>query len=111
MALKALETLGLTGVDAEVYIYLAKKGSHEEKDLANALKLTKSQLRFSLESLLAKGMINTCAEHSVKFSAIELEKVLEQFMRTKKEQTETLRASRSEFLSMWRLFIKDSSDS
>ena len=112
MAIKALETLGLTGLDAEVYVFLAKKGPHEEKDLANNLKLTKSQLRFILESLLTKGMIRTYPEHSVKYSAIELEKVLEQFLKTKKEQAKILRATRRELLSMWHSFVKkDSSDS
>jgi sugar-specific transcriptional regulator TrmB len=112
LALKALESIGLTGVDAKVYVFLAKKGPHEEKDLANALKLAKPQLRFSLESLLTKGMINTYPEHSVKYSAIELERVLEQFLETKKEQAKILRATRRELLSMWHSFVKkDSSDS
>jgi sugar-specific transcriptional regulator TrmB len=112
LARKALESLGLSGVDAEVYIYLAKKGPQEEKDLANALKLAKTQLRFSIESLETKGMINTYPEHSVKFSAVELEKVLEQFVETRKEQAKILQATKRELLSMWRSFVKkDSSDS
>jgi sugar-specific transcriptional regulator TrmB len=112
LALKALESLGLTGVDAEVYVYLAKKGPHEEKDLANALKLARTQLRLSIESLLTKGMIITYSAHSVKYSAIELEKVLEQFLETKKEQAKILRTTKKELLSTWRSSIKKhSSDS
>ena len=106
LALKALESLGLTGVEAKVYVFLAKKGPHEEKDLANALKLSKPQIRFSLESLLTKGMINTYPKCSFKYSAIELEKVFEHFIRTKKEEAEILRASRSELLSMWHSFVQ-----
>ena len=112
LALKALESLGLTGVEAKVYVFLAKKGPHEEKDLANALKLAKPQLRFSIESLLTKGMINTYPKHSVKYSAIELERVLEQFLETKKEQAKILRTTKKELLSTWRSSIKKhSSDS
>ena len=111
LALKALESLGLTGVDAEVYVYLAKKGPHEEKDLANALKLAKTQLRLSLERLLTKGMVLIYPEHSLKYSAIELEKVFEQFLETKKEQAKILRATKRELLSIWRSSVtKDSSD-
>ena len=111
LALKALENLGLTGVDAKVYVFLAKKGPHEEKDLANALKLAKTQLHLSLESLLTKGMIIIYPEHSFKYSAIELEKVLEQFLETKKEQAKILRATKRDLLSMWRSSVtKDSSD-
>jgi sugar-specific transcriptional regulator TrmB len=99
-------------VDAKVYVYLAKKGPHDEKDLAKALELTKPQLRFSLESLLTKGMINTYPEHSSRYSAIELEKILEEFLETKKEQAKILRATKRDLLSIWRSFVKkDSSDS
>jgi len=95
-----------------VYVYLAKKGPHDEKDLAKALELTKPQLRFSLESLLTKGMINTYPEHSIRYSAIELEKILEEFLETKKEQAKILRATKRDLLSIWRSFVKkDSSDS
>ena len=99
-------------MDAKVYVYLAKKGPHDEKDLAKALELTKPQLRFSLESLLTKGMINTYPEHSIRYSAIELEKILEEFLETKKEQAKILRATKRDLLSIWRSFVKkDSSDS
>ena len=95
-----------------MYVYLAKKGPHDEKDLAKALELTKPQLRFSLESLLTKGMINTYPEHSIRYSAIELEKILEEFLETKKEQAKILRATKRDLLSIWRSFVKkDSSDS
>ena len=99
-------------MDAKVYVYLVKKGPHDEKDLAKALELTKPQLRFSLESLLTKGMINTYPEHSIRYSAIELEKILEEFLETKKEQAKILRATKRDLLSIWRSFVKkDSSDS
>ena len=112
LALKALESLGLTGVDAEVYVYLAKRGPHEEKDLASALKIARTQLRLSIEILLTKGMIIAYSEHSVKYSAIELEKVLEQFLVAKKEQAKILRTTKKELLNMWRSSVKkDSSDS
>ena len=99
-------------MDAQVYVYLAKKGPHEEKDIANALKITKRQLCFSLESLMSKGMVSTAPEPSVKYSATALEKVLAQIMKTRKEQAEALQASRDELLSTWRSMIeKDSENS
>ena len=110
--LQTLSDLGLTRLDTKVYIYLAKKGPRGENDLTSALKLTKRQLCFSLESLLIKGMVTASPEHLVKYSAIELEKILDQIMQTKKEQTMALQASKRELLSVWRSFVKkDSSDS
>ena len=107
LALKVLNSLGLTEMDAQVYVYLAKKGPHEEKDLATALKLTKRQLFFSLENLVAKGMVSSSPERSVKYSAIALEKVLDQYLKTRKEQVKVLKASKDEFLSAWHSIIKD----
>jgi sugar-specific transcriptional regulator TrmB len=107
LAVKALKRLGLTEMDAQVYVYLAKKGPREEKELVNALKLTKRQLFFSLENLVDKGMVSSSPERSVKYSAIALEKVLDQYLKTRKEQVKALKASKDEFLSAWRSMIKD----
>jgi predicted transcriptional regulator len=40
--LKTLEGFGLSRTDAEVYVYLAKKGSKKGRELANALQITNS---------------------------------------------------------------------
>jgi sugar-specific transcriptional regulator TrmB len=110
-ALDTLVSLGLTQTDAQVYVFLAKKGPHRKKDLADALKLTKQQLYRSLKSLLAKGMVSATRERPAQFSAVSLEKVLDQFMKARKEQAKALKASRKELLSTWRsLNEKDSTN-
>ncbi len=106
-ALKALTSLGLSEVDAKVYIYLAKKGPHEQEDLANALKLTKHQLCLSIEKLLLKRMVKTTTEQSIKYSAIELEKVLDQFVQSGKKQVKTLQMSSNELLFAWHELIEN----
>jgi sugar-specific transcriptional regulator TrmB len=106
LALKALKSLGLTDMDAQVYVYLSKKGPHEENDLADALNLTKHQLCLSIDSLLTRGMVSTIPERSTKYFAIPLEKVLDEFMKVTKEQAKALQASRKELLSTWRSMIE-----
>lgn len=106
-AIQALRSLGLEGTEVNIYLYLAKKGPHEEKDIAKALNLTKNKLCFCLERLVSKEMVSIVPERSVKYSAIALEKVLDQYLKTRKEQVKTLKASREEFLSAWRSIIKD----
>jgi sugar-specific transcriptional regulator TrmB len=111
-ALDTLVSLGLTQTDAQVYVFLAKKGSQREKDLADALKLTKHQLCRSLENLEAKGMVNATLEPTARLTAVPLEKVLDFFMKVATEQAKALQASRKELLSNWRSMIeKDSSNS
>ena len=109
--LDTLVSLGLTRTEAQAYIFLAKMGPHRGKELANALKLTEQQLHSSLKSLQAKGIVNAILERPARFSAVSLERVLDQFMKTKKEQAKALQASREELLSKWRSMLeKDSSN-
>ena len=55
--IKILEEFGFSKADAEVYIYLAKKGPRREIDLSKALKLTDTKLDFILENLQSKGLV------------------------------------------------------
>ena len=105
LAMEALKSIGLTETEAKVYVYLAKEGPLEEKELANTLKLTNNQLTISLEMLLAKGMVNAIPESSTKYFAIAFEKVLDQFMETTKKQAKDLQASKEEILSTWRSMV------
>jgi sugar-specific transcriptional regulator TrmB len=109
-ALKTLKSLGLTETEAQVYVFLAKKGPHNEDELAFSLKTSKDQVCTTLEMLVAKQMVLTNPELSVKYSAIALEKILDQFMKARKKQAKALRASRSELLSIWRSMMKNSSN-
>jgi sugar-specific transcriptional regulator TrmB len=107
LVIKALKSLGLTETEAKVYVYLAKKGPLEEKDLAKTLKLTKHQLCLSLEKLLNKGMVNAIPELKTKYSAIALEKVLDQLMKATQKQAEVLQESKEGILFAWRSMIEE----
>ena len=109
LALKELKRLGLADTDSRVYIYLSKKGPCEKNDLSDALNLTNHQLCLSINSLMIRGMVSTIPEGSVKYFAIPLEKVLDEFMREAKEQARALQASKKELLSTWRSIIEKNS--
>ena len=106
-ALKALKSLGLTEIDAKVYVYLSKRGPHGVDDLADALGVTSRQLVFSLETLRTRSMVDSASEPSVKYFAIPLERVLDEFTKTAKEQAKALQASKDELLRAWRAVHKD----
>jgi sugar-specific transcriptional regulator TrmB len=99
LALETLKkSLGLTDIAARVYVYLSKKGPRKEDDLVVALNLTQSQLGFGLESLVARRMVNATPETPHKYSAVPLEKVLEEFAKAAKEQAKALQESRDQLL-------------
>ena len=108
-ALKTLVSLGLNLMDAQVYVYLAKKGPRERNDLAESLGLPRNQLDLCLENLMNKGIIKTVSEGSDRYFAISFEKVLDDFMKATREKAKALQASKKELLSSWRSMIENNS--
>jgi len=107
--LDTLVSLGLTRTEAQAYIFLAKRGPHRGKELANALRLTRKQLYCSLKNLQAKGIVNATRERTTQYFAISLEKALDLFMKAKMEQAKAFQASKEELLASWRSIIEKSS--
>ena len=99
-ALKALASLGLSEVDAKLYVYLAKKGPHGKKDLASAQNLTKHKLCLILDSLLTRGIVLEVPEHST-YYAVPFEKVLDELLKTSIKEVEDLEAKRQAILDAW----------
>ena len=97
--LDTLVGLGLTRIEAQTRVFLAKKGPHGRKDLTNALKLTKQQLHRCLKNLQNKGFVNSTLERHVIFSAVPLEKVLDNFIKAKVEEAQRIRQNKEDFLS------------
>lgn len=100
--LKTLEGLGLSRTDAEVYVYLAKKGLKNGRELADALQVTKQQLYPSLKNLRNKGVVTVSLEHPTLFSAVAFEKVVELLIAIKVEQAKAIKETKKELLDSWR---------
>lgn len=99
--LKTLVSFGFTEIDAQVYVFLAKKGAQKGRDICKALKITKQQLYPSLKNLKKMGIVSSTLEHPARFSAIPFEKVLDLFIKAKMEETQRLQKSKDEILSKW----------
>jgi sugar-specific transcriptional regulator TrmB len=99
--LKTLVSFGLTQIDAQVYVFLAKKGAQKGRDIRKALKITKQQLYPSLKNLQKMGIVSSTMEHPARFTAIPFEKVLDLFIRARVEETQRLQQSKAEILSKW----------
>jgi sugar-specific transcriptional regulator TrmB len=101
-----LTSLGFKEGDAQVYVYLAKKGPCEEKDLIDTMKFARRELYPILKRLLANGTIWITSKYSIKYSAMPIEEVLDMFLKEKRQGIEALRISREELLSRWRQSIE-----
>ena len=96
--IKALIGLGLSRVDAEVYVYLAKKGPQKPVDLATALNYNKKKIYSSLKNLRTKELVS---KDRTIFSALSFEEALDLLIKMEKERAQTMQESREELLTTW----------
>ena len=113
--INALLNFGLTRMDAQVYILLAKKGSLRAIEVGKALKMSKPQLYRSLKILESRGVASATLEHPAKFSALPFEKALDLLAKAKMkkalEEAQQIQESKDELLANWQLLsIGDYSD-
>jgi len=108
--IKTLVSLGLSQVDAKIYVFLSAEGPQNGRNIAGTLKLYKQQLYRSLKRLQAKGIVNSSNKRPAVFSSISFEDVLDLFLEVKKEEADILQESREELLSKWRAITKKGND-
>ncbi|MFB0545167.1 MAG: helix-turn-helix domain-containing protein [Asgard group archaeon] len=96
--IKALIGLGLTRLDAEVYVYLGKKGPQKPVDLAKALSYNKKKIYSSLKNLRTKGLVS---KDRTIFSALPFEEALDLLIKMEKERAQAMHESREELLTTW----------
>lgn len=99
--LRTLVNLGFNPVDAQVYVFLAKRGLQKASTICKSLKLTKQQLYPCLKKLQSKGIASSTIEHPARFSAIPFERVLDLFIKARMEEAQSIRQSKEEILANW----------
>jgi sugar-specific transcriptional regulator TrmB len=102
--------LGLTEVDAKVYIFLARKGLQKAIDMSKSMKMNKVQLYRSLKKLQSKGIVTGTLEHPARFSAVPFEKILDLFVKSKMEEAEQIQQNKDEILSIFQSFAVGETD-
>ena len=115
LVISTLNSFGLTRMDAQVYILLAKKGPLRAIEVGKSLKMSKQQLYRSLKDLEGRGVVSATLEHPAKFSALHFEKALDLLAKAKMkralEEAQQIQESKDELLANWQLLsIGDSSD-
>jgi sugar-specific transcriptional regulator TrmB len=100
-ALKTLESLGFTQLDARVYVFLAKKGPQKAGDVAKCLKIPKQSIYFIIKNLQRDGIVTSTVERPARFSAVAFERVLDLFVNAKMEEAKQIQRNRDEILLDW----------
>ena len=110
--LKTLEELGLTRLEAKIYIFIAKRGPQKASDISKTLKISKQQLYPSIKSLQSKGIVNSSIEHPARFSATSFEKTLDLFAQAKLKEAKNIQQNKKDLLTDWQsIAVKAAEDS
>jgi sugar-specific transcriptional regulator TrmB len=104
--IKALKGLGLSSVDVQVYIFLARTGPQKVSEIALALNLPENKVDRSLKELRKIRIIKASIEYPLKFVAVPFEEMIDLFIEVKREQAKNMQESREELLSKWKAIIK-----
>jgi sugar-specific transcriptional regulator TrmB len=104
--IKLLEGFGFSKSDAEVYIYLAKKGPRKETDLSEAFNFTDKKLDLILNNLKSKGLVMVAVEQSEVFLALPFESVLDQLVNSDIQRVTDVVENKEGFLARWRSILQ-----
>ncbi|HCW07260.1 MAG TPA: hypothetical protein DGG95_07845 [Cytophagales bacterium] len=99
--LNTLQSLGFSSLDAEVYVFLGKKGPRKASEIVQSLNIPKQQLYTILKDLQSKGIINATLEHPARFSTEPFEKVLDLFVKARMEEIQQIQGSKNQILTDW----------
>jgi sugar-specific transcriptional regulator TrmB len=98
---RTLLSLGLSQTDFNVYLLLAAKGPKKAKNIANSLKITKQQLYSSLKKLKNRRIITVTSHHPATYSAVTFEKVIDQIINVKVDQSKAIKENKDQLLAIW----------
>ena len=102
----ALRNFGLTEKEAEVYIFLAKRGALKSGQISKQLKKNKGQVYRILSRLKEKGVVEATLEFPTRFSAVPLEKTINAFIKSRREEISLVERTKQELLRDWEKISK-----
>ncbi len=87
---KGLVVIGLTNLEADVYLKLLKLKKARVSQLAKATKITRTQLYPLLEKLVKKGVVEKIDKKVIIYKAVETDKIISLLHKWKREQLNLL---------------------
>jgi sugar-specific transcriptional regulator TrmB len=98
----ALQNFGATEKEAEVYIFLAKRGTLGTGQIAKQMKKNKGHVYRILTSLEQKGLVEVALEFPTRFTAVPLEKVIDAYVKAKQLEISIVEKTKVDLLEDWK---------
>jgi len=108
--LKAIMDLGLSEVDAQVYVYLALNGPCKAREVVDKMDVYKEQLYRSIKNLKEKDIVFASVGVPAEFSAIPFGEVLDLLAMIKKRQAEALKAINEFLMDNWKSMLEQNNN-
>jgi len=98
---KTLKSFGLSEKQAEIFIFLGKRGPLKGGEITKRLKMNKGQVYCILRKLQKKGLVEETLEFPARFIAVPFEKVIDSFVKSKREEVAHIEETKKDLLSDW----------
>ena len=108
--LKAIMDLGLSEVDAKVYMYIALNGPCKAREVVDKLEIYKDQLYRSIKKLKEKDIVSSSTSFPAEFSAVPFEKVLDLLAEIKKRKVEALKVINEYLMDNWESLLEQNNN-
>jgi sugar-specific transcriptional regulator TrmB/predicted transcriptional regulator len=99
---KVLNELGLSRREAEIYVFLTKKGVRNAHSVSTSLKIDRVQIYRALKSLQDKGIVEATLETPTRFSAVSFDTLVTSHIMKKKGELAELEAKKEGLVADWR---------
>ena len=107
----ALRNFGLTEKEIDVYLTLARRGVQKTGQIAKQLKMNKGLIYRLLKNLQKKGVVEVTFESPTRYTAIPFEKVIDSYVKSKREEAERIEDAKDSLLSEWKRISQEEIDS
>jgi sugar-specific transcriptional regulator TrmB len=99
---QVLKDFGLTDKEANIYTLVAKYGALRGIEITRLSKNDKAEVYRILISLQNKGLIERTLESPTRFSAVPFEKVIDTFIKNKRDEADIVERKRISLLDDWK---------
>jgi sugar-specific transcriptional regulator TrmB len=101
-----LKNFGLTDKEASTYMFISKHGAVRSIELARLTKTDKAEVYRILTGLQSKGIIEKTLEAPTRFTAVSFEKLVDSFIKNKRDEANIVEATKSDLLADWEKVTK-----
>lgn len=106
-----LSTFGLSPIESQAYIYIARHGVLTCKEVSHGLKRHTAQIYPVLKNLQAKGLVESTLEAPCRYTAISFDKIIDLSVQIKHQEALAIERERNQLLNYWMQFGQPSKQS